>query len=650
MSKTKIHLRKNQRKKRQYGGENEYPEIKPIGMQNVNISSTPTIEQSKPLSFQRVDNKIKEIRGIFDKRFFLNNVFSEIDKRFTQRDYVPILQKLLKKTVKPGPISGPKTKRIAQSLIDRNIKEDFNFTESADTLKDALEELNATDVDLYKVLSEYNIQQSLKKNPLYFETLNTLRENKGLNKDTIAQFQEILKTSGVPETDNITSKLQKLYDVALQQEVTSAPVSEDTISNTGGDNINNDDSTVNTKSIDTEDTTTENTTSTNKASSFVNEEEKKKGLLAAFMLVYDILAIIGVILIVLYFILTVIDIFIYIGNELKQKQKLIFDPNLFNKDTSEFKTLHYNTNVLSDEPYNIYLEQTIVKQMYRIFGLFMLTFGIQMGSYLAFKVLAILKNQEFTEKIDIPRKNLTIMIVLFLAALILSSTYKSEFLNKLQPELKLSQSNITYLKNYIYNNMTTNIEFLDALTTNDVTEMYRIMNKQTTQYSLMKMIFTLSLYNYFKSNVSENEEEFEEIRKIFTIREIKLQQIDPIKYFYYKQNVFIPNMHVVIRPSIIGSSVFKNNKGKYDEKLENAFKILVNSRILEINRGVLKLLKLPTKKTKLLMYLLLTLFIALIFIAIYAMLYKEQVGIAWQIIYPILQKIWNKITSIFSRG
>jgi hypothetical protein len=602
-------------------------------------------------AFSRIDNTINTVRGVFDKKVFLNNLLNEIDARYTKKDYTNDLKKELQKVIRPGALSLPKTKRLAQNLQGRNITENFNIVNSPDTIKDALEELNATDNTLYNTVKEYMIQQKLKGNSSYIDTINQLREN-SLQKDNITTVQSILKNAGVSERDPINLKLQNLYDVALQQEAMNtatqslpAPVevsAQEVIADVKPESTSEKTATVEDKP---QQSTSETATPTNVAV----EEMKKKGLVAAFYLLYDILAIVGVLLVVSYFILAIIDIFIYIINELKQKQSLIFDPNLFNKDTAEYKALHYNTNVAYREPYNIYLEQKIVSQMYRIVGLFMVTFGIQLGSYLSLKVLAILKNQEFEEKIDIPRKNLAIMILLFTAATVFGSTYKKRFLNGLQPELKASQSHMTYMKNYIYNNMTTNLDFLEALETNNVSQMFDIMNKQVTQYSLMKMIFTLSLYNYYKSNVSENAEDYEDIRKIFTIREIKLQQIDPIKYFYYKQNVFIPNMYVILKNNIKPLALL-DDKGRIDNAKENAFKLLVNNRILEVNRGILKLLKLPSKKTKLLVYLLVILFIALLFVGAYAYMYKEQVGIAWQSIYPILQGIWNKITSLFSRG
>jgi len=600
--------------------------------------------------FSRMDNTINTVRGVFDKKVFLNNLLNELDTRYTKRDYTSDLKKELQKAVKPGALSLPKTKRLAQNLQGRNITENFNIINSPETVKGALEELNATDTSLYNTVKEYIIQQKLKGNSSYTDTINQLREN-ALQKENVVNIQTILKNAGVSERDSINRRLQNLYDVALQQEsMAAAPVPEPTqIQETiTTETVVPETEPVEVSKEDNTDVKPETVAPPTPSNPMV-EEMKKKGLQAAFYLLYDILAIVAVILVVSYFILAVIDIFIYVANELKQKQALIFDPNLFNKDTAEYKALHYNTNVAYREPYNIYLEQSIVSQMYRIVGLFMVTFGIQLGSYLSLKVLAILKNEEFDEKIDIPRKNLTIMIILFTAATIFGSTYKRRFLNGLQPELKASQAHMTYMKNYIYNNMTTNLDFLEALETNNVSQMFDIMNKQVTQYSLMKMIFTLSLYNYYKSNVSENDEDYEDIRKIFTIREIKLQQVDPIKYFYYKQNVFIPNMYVILKNNIKPLALL-DDKGRMDNAKENAFKLLVNNRILEVNRGVLKLLKLPSKKTKLLVYLLVILFISMLFVGGYAFMYKEQVSEAWQSIYPILQGIWNKITSLFSRG
>lgn len=403
---------------------------------------------------------------------------------------------------------------------------------------------------------------------------------------------------------------------------------------------------VNNNPVITPDTSAVTPTSSEVRTPFVAPD--LKSLSAAFQILYDVITLIASILMVAFFILAFTDIIIYISRELKQKQFLIFDPNLFNKNTSEFEALKYNTNDQINEPYNIYLEQTIIKQMFRTSGLFFVVVGLQIGSFLALKLLAILKNQEFTDTIEKP-KNIGTIIIVLTAGIVLSSLYKSKFLEKIQPDLRSTQGKINNMKDYIYNNLTTNVDFLEAMLTNDITRLISIMNVQQTEYSLAKMIFTISLYNYYKSNISENDEVFEEIRKIFTIREIKLQQIDPIKYFYYKQNVFIPNMYVVMKDLLKKSPIFVEN-GIFKDLKERSFRIMVNSRILDLNRNLLQLLKLPKKKTQLLFYLIITLLISFIFLVMVGSMYKENIMSAWVIIQPILLNIWNKITSLFKKN
>jgi len=373
-----------------------------------------------------------------------------------------------------------------------------------------------------------------------------------------------------------------------------------------------------------------------------------KGLSAAFNVLYDILALIGAVLVVVFFLLSVSDLVVYLLNEIKQKKFLIFDPNLFNQDTSEYKALKYNSNDTKSEPYNIYLEQNLIKQMYRVVGLFFVVIGLQIGSFLAFKLLASLKNQEFDESLEKP-KNISVIVTVLTAGLVLSAYYKQKFLNTIQPVFKGTQNKMTNMKDYIYNHMTTNVEFLEALLSNNVSVLIETMAKQQTAYSLSKMLFTFSLYNYFKTNVPESDEETEEIRSIFTIQQIRTQTVDPIKYFYYRQNIFIPNMYVTLKNSLINKNcpVFRTNN-VFNEEKESNFRILMNSQVLELNRGLLQLLKLPKRKRQLFLYLLMILLISSIFVIALMVMYKEQVAEVWEIIWPKLLIVWQKITSLFS--
>lgn len=97
------------------------------------------------------------------------------------------------------------------------------------------------------------------------------------------------------------------------------------------------------------------------------------------------------------------------------------------------------------------------------------------------------------------------------------------------------------------------------------------------------------------------------------------------------------------------SPIFVEN-GIFKDLKERSFRIMVNSRILDLNRNLLQLLKLPKKKTQLLFYLIITLLISFIFLAMVGSMYKENIMSAWVIIQPILLNIWNKITSLFKKN
>jgi hypothetical protein len=107
-------------------------------------------------------------------------------------------------------------------------------------------------------------------------------------------------------------------------------------------------------------------------------------------------------------------------------------------------------------------------------------------------------------------------------------------------------------------------------------------------------------------------------------------------------------MYVVMKDFLTKSPILTVN-GKWNELEERSFRIMINARILDLNRNLLQLLKLSKKKTQLLFYLLITLFLSFIFIAMIAGMYKDNIMSAWVIVQPILLNIWNKITSLFRK-
>lgn len=371
------------------------------------------------------------------------------------------------------------------------------------------------------------------------------------------------------------------------------------------------------------------------------DDNKGEGLQAVFKVIYTLLVIIGATLIIIHWITIVIDVIKYSYRSSVQKSKLSNNPNLLNKDTIEYKLLHYTKNIKEDEPYNIFLRQKFVNYMYVIVSIFFIIMAFQIAFILSIWLFALINNSGKPDiKFILPIKHIFVIILILLTAIVFSKIYKTKFLKKIQKSFIDTKESIEEINNYIYNNITTNTEFLDALHSNDKLKIYDILNKQITEYSLSKMIFTLSLYEYMLSNIKKDSDEYPEIKKIFTIDQIKIRSIYPTDYFYYKQNIYIPNMYIVIKDDLKPKALLVNNV--IDLQKEYSFNNLLNNRISNINNKFLKILKLPKINSELLVYLLILLTISLIIIMILTILYINPIIEFIKKIIDFLKNLKNK--------
>jgi hypothetical protein len=372
-----------------------------------------------------------------------------------------------------------------------------------------------------------------------------------------------------------------------------------------------------------------------------NNINKGEGLQAVFKVIYTLLVIIGAALIVIHWITIIIDVIKYSYRNTVQESKLVNNPNLLNKDTNEYRLLHYTKNIKDDEPYSIFLRQKFVNYMYVIVSIFFIILAFQIAFILSVWLFALINNSGKPDiKIILPTKNIFVIIMILLAGIAFSGIYKSKFLKQIQKSFIETKESIEEINNFIYDNMTTNQELLDALQSEDKLKIYDILNKQITEYSLSKMVFTLSLYEYMLSNIKKNSDEYQEIKKIFTIDQIKIRSIYPTDFFYYKQNVYIPNMYITLKDDLKPKALLINNA--IDLQKENSFNILLNNRITNINNKLLKILKLPKIKGELFVYLLTLLTLSLIIIIILAFLYIDPIIEFIKKIIDFLKRLKNK--------
>jgi hypothetical protein len=374
-----------------------------------------------------------------------------------------------------------------------------------------------------------------------------------------------------------------------------------------------------------------------------------KGLMGAFTSIYQLYGVIAMVLILAIFALTTVDMIKVLILELVQKITIALSPNMFNKDTLDFSNLLYAKNNKDLEPYSIYLKQTIISNMFQLTTLFVLTLLIQVGLYMILNTLNALKKITYTEKLtplSADMKPFQVIGLMLVIAFILNLYYNSRFLKNLQPVIITSSDNIQRITDSIYNNMTSNEEFLNSVLDENINESIRIINKQGTRYETIgSMIFTISLYNYFKINISTTDPIFKNIREIFTLKERRLRNIVPANYMYYKQNIFIPNLHTVIEPHISADINVLNTGDKRNTVRRN-----VASRIKHVNLALTSLFTLTSAKRKLRLYILREwVILSICMVGIYVIYRKEFNNLYWNTIYPILNTINQNTTEVFKK-
>lgn len=366
--------------------------------------------------------------------------------------------------------------------------------------------------------------------------------------------------------------------------------------------------------------------------SFKNPE----GLQSVFVKIYALLFGIAFAFILIHFIVSIIDVLKYIIRSARQKGKLSDNGKIFNKDSNEHKLLHYTKYIRDGEPYNIYLQQVFVDFMYVCVSLFIIALAFQIGVTTTFILINKFKGLDSSSiKFALPTSLIASIVVVSIFAYILSRIYDIKFVKDVRKLFLRNQSNIDEINNYIYNNMTTNQDFLDALLNNDKPKQYEILNKQNTYYGLSRMLFTLSLYEHFTA-IKQTSEEYNDIREIFTIDQIKLRSIKPIDYLYYNENINIKNYYHSIKNNIKPIAITSNNV--INESKEYTLNIQLDNRLAVLNNKLLTLNKISKSRSNLLTYLLVLLVLGLFMVISFSIIYFKDVAKFIKIIKDVLSK------------
>lgn len=390
------------------------------------------------------------------------------------------------------------------------------------------------------------------------------------------------------------------------------------------------------------------------------------------------------------------DIFKVIYDIINQKLKFNEEnPNLLTKDTIEYESLGYISPNINDEPYDIFLQQKIINYVLTIVAIFILALALHIGVYLAEQVYIIFRSKkpcpdktprpEYIPKVSlnsIKTKYVSIIITTGVGLIILSTLYKKYFAKDAQLDVKQVRNDLRSVKSYVYYFLTTNEKFLEAIAYDDINKIVTIIRSTlqkdnanscgsedsvcSNDEEVMKMIFTYSLYSYFKYIIPETDKAYYDIMSLFTIDNItNTKLVDPTKYFYYKESIYVSNIYDYMKADLIGSEETplafvkrENNIDKFDSARARRFENNLGNIFLKLNEKLNKIYNLPNSSNAIYKYIIIYfVFVVLITIIIlfvswngFGEYIKPVIIYAFEKIQSLFRHIFHKISLIFQRN
>ena len=372
-----------------------------------------------------------------------------------------------------------------------------------------------------------------------------------------------------------------------------------------------------------------------------------------FLKMYPYVGYFAAILVVTLFIISAIDIFSFLSAELGQKISLMLNPNLLNKDSIEQILFKLATNNSKTSAYNIFLEQQVVALMYWcVAGTIM---------YIIIHTLLVfflnLKDKNKTQEAPVPvpaqvpdtqvSKNDMLatpflsVLTMFGLSLVYSATFTNYFVKDVQPDIIELTKSVKDISELVYDNLCTDEVFLKNVVDDKMSECYKIINKQGNRAEKIgSMIFTMSLFNYYKT--SSDKRVFEKVKSIFTTTQIRLRSVDPFGYLYYNQKTFIPNLYQTTEDKI---TAVLDTPAKRSAVRQN-----VKTRLNDLNRKLVNMFLISSIRSNVRMYMIVCCIIALVFTIIICVIYgKELLKFYTDVLEKILQNktLVNILTRIY---
>jgi hypothetical protein len=237
------------------------------------------------------------------------------------------------------------------------------------------------------------------------------------------------------------------------------------------------------------------------------------------------------------------------------------------------------------------------------------------------------------------------VLTMFGLSLVYSATFTNYFVKDVQPDIIELTKSVKEISELVYDNLSTDEVFLKNVVDDKMSECYKIINKQGNRSEKIgSMIFTMSLFNYYKT--SSDKRVFEKVKSIFTTTQIRLRSVDPFGYLYYNQKTFIPNLYQTTEDKI---TAVLDTPAKRSAVRQN-----VKTRLNDLNRKLVNMFLISSIRSNVRMYMIVCFIIALVFTIIICVIYgKELLKFYTDVLKPVLQderlvRLINGIYNFFS--
>lgn len=351
---------------------------------------------------------------------------------------------------------------------------------------------------------------------------------------------------------------------------------------------------------------------------------------------YPYIGYIGGMLVVSLFIISLINMLMFIYDEGSQSLALGMYPNLLNKDSMEFLLLHYAKGSREKESYNIKPSITISIIMFWFIAIVFLYVVVHQLVGFFDKTPLVVDLAKLKGPVEQNKDNRPFFSVLavFALAWIFSGYYDIRFSRQITPLITEISAEIKNINELIYDSLSTDETFLKNVVNENNTECYIMINRQGDRAEKIgSMIFTMSLFSYLKLNTDRIG--LENLKKIFTPTQIRSRKISIFDYLYHNRNIFIGNLYEKTEPNI------KYVLNTYAKK--SAVRQNVKERLDNINRRCIAMFRISPVRSDVRAYIIMSFIISLIFFIITCLIYAEQLtSITKKYIMPFFSIFTNK--------